>query len=312
MSAPHDAVLLMAYGGPTRPEEVRPFLDNVLRGRPIPRDRYEEVVRHYEIVGGSSPIGRLTRRQAEGLERLLARDGPALPVYVGMRFWEPLIATTLKTLAREGRRRIVAVVLAPHPSPTSRDAYLQALEEARRGLGPAAPDADPAPPWFDHPLFIEAAADRVRRAIALVPAERRGAAALIYTAHSIPIAMSEASGYAAAVLRTAELTSRALGVSSWSVAYQSRSGSPRERWLEPDIGAALAAARRAGATDAVVAPIGFVSDHVEVLYDLDVAAKTAAADVGLGFARAETVGDHPSFLLMLAGLVRGVIAGHGA
>jgi ferrochelatase len=312
VAVPHDAVLLIAFGGPTRPQEVRPFLDNVLRGRPIPPERYEEVVRHYEAVGGASPINRLTFEQAEALKRLLEREGPALPVYVGMRFWVPAIADTLACMAREGRRRAAAIVLAPHPSPASWDAYLQAVAEAGRRLGAEAPAIEFAAPWCDHPLFIEAIAARVREAIDRVPAERRAAAALIFTAHSIPVAMSEVSGYAARLTRTAELAGRALGAPSWTIAYQSRSGGPPERWLEPDIAAALRERRSAGARDAVVAPIGFVSDHVEVLYDLDVAARAAAEAAGLGFFRASTVGDHPSFVGMLAALVRDVIAGRAA
>ena len=312
MSAPFDAVLLLAFGGPTRPEEIRPFLDNVLRGKPVPKERYEEVVRHYEAVGGASPITRLTFRQAEGLKRLLEQGGPALPVYVGMRHWNPTIAETLASMARDGRRRAATVVLAPHPSRASWEAYREAVDAAARPLGAEAPAIDYASPWFEHPLFIEAIASRVREAFERIPSDRRAGAALIYTAHSIPVAMSEASGYAAGLARTAALAGQALGIASWSVAYQSRSGSPREPWLEPDIADALREAHGAGARDAVVAPIGFVSDHVEVLYDLDIAARAAAAEAGLGFFRAGTVGDHPSFLGMLAALVRDLIARHGA
>src|SRR5881409_2054530 len=148
--ATHDAVLLIAFGGPTHPGEIRPFLDNVLRGRPVPRERYEEVVRHYEIVGGSSPLNRLTLRQAEGLRDVLRREGPDLPVYAGMRHWNPSIAEALTAMSREGRRRAVALVLAPHRSEASWGAYLRAVAEAREHLGPGSPAVDYVGPWFDH------------------------------------------------------------------------------------------------------------------------------------------------------------------
>ncbi len=312
MPAAHDSVLLLAYGGPTRFSEVRPYLDSVLRGRPVPKERYEEVVRHYEIVGGSSPINRLTFRQADGLKRLLESEGPALPVYVGMRFWDPTITDTLAAMAGEGRRRAATVVLAPHRSQASWDAYLKAVEEAREGLGEQAPAVDYVDPWSDHPRFIEALGARLAEALGAVPADRRRDAAVVYTAHSLPVEMARASGYAAALQRTAVLVGERLGLeSAWSLAYQSRSGNPRDPWLEPDIGEALRDLRRRGARDAVVAPIGFVSDHVEVLYDLDVAARAVADEIGLGFFRAGTVGNHPAFLRMIAGLVRDAIARDG-
>jgi len=308
MSDPHDSVLLLAFGGPTRFEEVRPFLDDVLRGKPVPKERYEEVVRHYQEVGGSSPLNRLTHLQAEGLRDMLAREGPHLAVYVGMRHWRPLIADALRTMAGEGRRRAVGLVLAPHPSEASRDSYLAAVEEGRRALGAEAPAVDYAVPWFDHPLFIEAQAARVREALEALAPERRSAAALVFTAHSIPVAMARASGYDAAFGRTAELVAGHLGIAAFSVAYQSRSGSPRDPWLEPDIADALLEQRRQGVKEVVVAPIGFVSDHVEVLYDLDLAARAVASEIGLGFTRAGTVGDHPLFLRMLAAVVRDAAA----
>lgn len=312
MPLAHDAVLLLAYGGPTRASQVRPYLDNVLRGRPVPKERYEEVVRHYEAVGGSSPINRLTFHQADGLKRLLEGEGPALPVFVGMRFWDPTITDTLAAIAKEGRRRAVAVVLAPHRSQASWDAYLKAVDEARQGLGERAPAVDYVDPWSDHPRFIEALGARLAETLGAVPADRRRDAAVVFTAHSIPVEMAQASGYPAALHRTAALVGERLGLESgWSLAYQSRSGSPRDPWLEPDIGDALRDLRRRGARDAVVAPIGFVSDHVEVLYDLDVAARAVAREIGLGFFRAGTVGNHPAFLRMIAGLVRDAIARDG-
>jgi protoporphyrin/coproporphyrin ferrochelatase len=302
----HDSVLLIGFGGPTTSEEVRPFLDNVLRGKPIPKERYEEVVRHYEEVGGASPFNRLTFAQAEALRALLAREGSALPVYVGMRHWEPYIADTLAVMSREGRRCAVGVVLAAHRSPASWEAYLAAVDEARRRLGDAAPAVDYAAGWSDHPLFVEALAERTAAAIARVPEGRRPGARVVFTAHSIPRGMAERSGYTASLKRTAELVAGRLELDTWSLAYTSRSGNPSDPWLEPDIGDALRALREGGTVDVVASPIGFVSDHVEVLYDLDIAARRTADDLGIGFFRAATAGDHACFSRMLAAVVREV------
>jgi ferrochelatase len=304
----HDAVLLIAFGGPTRPEEVRPFLDNVLRGRPVPRARHEEVVRHYAEVGGSSPLNRLTFRQAEGLRDLLAREGPDLPVYVGMRHWAPYIAEALAAMSGAGRRRAVGLVLAPHPSRVSLDAYLQAVAEARERLGPEGPAVDYVAPWFDHPLFIEAVTERIADALSKAPPDRRSGAAVVFTAHSLPVEMARGSNYEEHVRRTAELASGRLGIGPWSVAYQSRSGGPAEPWTGPDIEETLRDLGRRGARDVVVAPIGFVSENMEILYDLDVAARAVAGELGIGFFRAATVDDHPSFLRMMAVLVRDVVS----
>ena len=303
----HDSVLLLAFGGPTRPHEVRAFLDNVLRGKPVPRERYEEVVRHYEKVGGVSPINRLTFAQAEALRDRLAREGPPLPVYVGMRHWEPYIAETLAAMTREGRRRAVGLVLAAHRSIASWEAYLRAVAEAQKGLGGAASAVDYVAPWSDHALFIEAVAARTSEALQAVPADRRDAAEIVFTAHSIPVEMSRQGSYAESFERSARLTGERLGIRSWSVAYTSRSGSPADLWLEPDIGDALRAAKQRGVRDVVVSPIGFVSDHVEVLYDLDIGARRMADDLGIGFFRAGTAGDHPAFTRMMAALIRDVV-----
>src|SRR5262245_18772542 len=285
-AGPHDSILLLAFGGPERPEDVRPFLDRVLEGKPIPKERYEEVVRHYQEVGGGSPLNRLTLQQAEALRDLLAREGPPLPVFVGMRHGDPFIADTLATMSRAGMRRAAGVVLAAHLSDASWDAYLRAVDQAQRRLGPESPAVDYVAPWSDHPLFIEALRDRTSAAIETVPLARRPDARLVFTAHSIPVGMAERSGYAASLERTATLLAGSLKAGAWSLAFTSRSGRPSDPWLEPDIGDALRALEREGARDVVVSPIGFISDHVEVLYDLDIAARRTADDLGIGFFRA--------------------------
>jgi ferrochelatase len=299
-----DAVLLLAFGGPTKPEEIRPFLDNVLRGRPVPKSRYEEVVQHYLDVGGSSPLLKLTERQAAALREELGRRRSDLPVFIGMRHWHPYLADTLARMAESGVRQATGIILAAHPSPASRDAYVDLLAEGKRRLGDRAPAVDVADPFFAHPLFIEALRGRLEESLRRIPQEERADAAILFTAHSIPTPMSESSGYAASLMKTAGLLAAAAGLASWRLVYQSRSGRPEDPWLGPDVSEAIEQAAHAGARHVVAAPIGFLCDHVEVLYDLDVAARADAARAGVGFQRAGTVGDHPAFIRLLADLAQ--------
>jgi len=301
---PADGVLLLAFGGPTRAEEVRPFLANVLRGRSVPAERVEEVVRHYEAIGGRSPLNDLTFRQAHKLEATLAVTGPALRVYVGMRNWEPYVADTLVQMAGDGVRHAVGVILSPHASEASRERYMEEVNAA----GARAPTVRWVGAWHTHPLFVTAIADAVTAALVTLPAARRAAAPLVFTAHSVPVAMAARAPYVAEVTASARAVAERLGRTRWQVAYQSRSGSPHEPWLEPDVNDALRALAADGARDVVVVPVGFVCDHVEVLYDLDVAARATARAAGLGFARASTVNDHPLFIQMLAEVVAAAAA----
>jgi len=300
----HDAVLLIAYGGPNAMAEVRPFLANALRGQPVPPERIEAVVQHYKQIGGRSPLTDLTFRQARALEAELCAGSNRLPVYVGMRNWSPYLREALTRMAAEGVRRAIGVVMTVQQTEASWDRYLRAVAAARAEVGPAAPELDYADEWHAHTLFIEAVADRVRAALAEIRAERRAAATLVFTAHSVPAAMAAVSPYAAQVVEAAGLVAGRLGHRNWLVAYQSRSGNPRDPWLEPDVCEVLRQLGRTHVRDVVVAPIGFVCDHVEVLYDLDIAARSVAEQAGLGFIRAATVGDHPAFIRMLADVVR--------
>jgi protoporphyrin/coproporphyrin ferrochelatase len=297
---PADAVLLLAFGGPTRPEEIRPFLENVTRGRRIPPERLESVAHHYELIGGRSPLNELTFQQADALRRAL----PRLVVYVGMRNWAPYVADTLAEMTAAGIRRAVGVVLSPHANEASRERYVETVDAARAALGPRAPEVVYPPTWHVHPRFVEALADRLRAGLAEIPAERRADAAVVFTAHSVPVATAAVSPYAQEFLETARAVAGAVGVVRWQLAYQSRSGDPRDPWLEPDVNDALRALAAQGVRDVVVAPIGFVCDHVEVLYDLDVEARATAATLRLHFVRASTANDHPAFIAMLADVVR--------
>jgi ferrochelatase len=304
-----DAVLLIAFGGPEKPEDIRPFLQIVTEGRRIPPDRIEEVAHHYEVIGGRSPLGELTRLQAAGLRQALAREGDARPVYVGMRNWHPFLHETLGEMREPGHRRALGIILSSFQTEASWERYVNDVATARARVGTGAPEVVFAPPWAEHPLFIEAMVDRAATALAEVLPARRDAAHLVFTAHSVPMAMAADSPYSAQLESVAGRIAARLAHPHWSVAYQSRSGSPREPWLEPDISDALRALAREGVRDVVVAPIGFVCDHVEVLYDLDVEARQLAETLELGFRRAQAANDHPRFVEMLADLVRVGAAG---
>ena len=295
--------MLIAFGGPTRPEEIRPFLANVTRGRRIPPERLESVVHHYELIGGHSPLNELTLRQAAALRSALATSGP-LPVHVGMRNWEPYLADVLAEMADAGVRRALGLILSPHASEASRERYMETVDAGRAALGARAPEIVYAPSWHVHPGFVEAMAAATRTALGILPSERRADAQLVFTAHSIPTAMAAQAPYCAELEASAAAVTRALGRTEFQLAYQSRSGSPHEPWLEPDVNDLLRQLSARGLHDVVVVPIGFVCDHVEVLYDLDVEAAETARGLGLGFARASTVNDHPAFVAMLADVVR--------
>jgi len=304
----YDAVLLIAFGGPTRMEDVRPFLANVLRGRPVPPERVESVVHHYELIGGRSPLNELTFRQADALRVLLKAEGPALPVYVGMRNWHPFLRETLTEMHQAGIRRALGFILSAQQNEAGWERYRQSVEDARGELGAATPAVDYVGGWHAHPLFIEAAASRVADALREIPADRRAAMRLVFTAHSIPTAMASASPYVSQLLEGAAGVAARVGVDDYVLAYQSRSGSPREPWLEPDIGDLIRSEAERGTRALVVVPIGFICDHVEVLYDLDIEARAIAESLDITFIRAKTVNDHPAFIRMMADVIRTHVA----
>jgi len=304
ITSAHDSVLLIGFGGPTTMSEVRPFLANVLRGRPVPPERVEAVVHHYELIGGKSPFNELTLRQAQALEAQLRADGLPLPTYVGLRCWTPYLHETLQRMMSEGRRRAVGLIMAPHQSEASSGRYEREVTIAREQVGAGAPQVNYVGDWHAHPLFIEAVSDGVRAVLEQIPAERRGAAALVFSAHSIPTAIAAASPYVEQITDSARLVAERLAHAHWSIAYQSRSGGPREPWLGPDITEVIPRLAADGCRDLVVVPIGFVCDHVEVLYDLDIEARQTAEHAGIRFLRAATVSDHPAFIRALADMVR--------
>jgi protoporphyrin/coproporphyrin ferrochelatase len=304
---PFDAVLIVAFGGPQGPADVRPFLANVLRGRRIPPERVEEVAHHYELFGGVSPLTEITLRQADGLRERLRLSGLDLPVYVGMRNWRPLLADTLAEMSRVGVRRAIGLIAAAHHSSSSCEQYKQNVRDARAALrtaGLSDIEFTYVPSWYDRPGFIAAIADRGREAFARLPAFDHASARLVFTAHSIPVEMADRCCYVEQLMVTAGQVAQSLDVEDWTLVYQSRSGRPQDPWLGPDICEYLREEHAKGLRSAVIAPIGFLSDHIEVLYDLDHEAAAVCRELGITMARAGTVGDHPAFLDMMAEVVR--------
>ena len=303
---PFDAVLLVSFGGPQSRDDIRPFLANVLRGRSIPPARIEAVARHYELFDGVSPLTAITMRQAEGLRERLAGDG--LPVYVGMRNWHPFVEDTLKEMSGAGLRQVLALTLAAQHSYSSCGQYKQNLVQAREALRQAGhPDIalTYVAGWHAHPGFVEANASQVERALVELPPAAQRRARLVFTAHSIPDAMAKESRYVAELHESASLVAKRLERDDWALVFQSRSGRPQDPWLAPDVCDYIRTERARGLEAVVICPIGFVADHIEVLYDLDREAAETCEEVGVTMSRAASVNDDPAFLDMLADVVWG-------
>jgi protoporphyrin/coproporphyrin ferrochelatase len=303
MVLPYQAVLLIAFGGPTSPEEIRPFLARVTQGIDIPPERLEEVAHHYEAVGGRSPLNEITVRQARALQELLREQGMDLPVYIGMRNAAPFLVNTLRQMAADGVQRAVGFILTSHQTEASWDRYQKNTADARLEIGRDAPEIAYCAGWHDHPLFIQSWAELIQASFAGFPGEHHPASPLIFTAHSVPIPMANRSPYVEQLKTTARLVADKIGVPNWSIAYQSRSGKPSDPWLEPDINTVLRDLAAQDVTDVVVAPIGFVSEHVEILYDLDIEAKKTAMQAGINLHRADCPNDHPTFIQIMADVV---------
>jgi len=288
-----DHALLIGFGGPERPEEVRPFLEQFTRGTRIPEERLREVEFHYRVTGGFSPYNSHARRLFGKLKEQLE-----IPLFLGMRNWKPFLADTLRGIVDRGLRSGLAVVLAPHRSEASFGRYLESLQSAVREAGVPV-EYRTLPPWHDHPGFVGAQAQRIR------PLWGDGAGKhLLFTAHSIPLEIAKASSYVEEIEASGRAVAGVVGAARWSVAYQSRSGPPGQPWLEPDIRAEIRRLKTDGVRAIVAAPVGFLFDHTEVLYDLDVEAKQVAGQEGLLFLRAPTVMDHPQFVRMFAELIQ--------
>jgi ferrochelatase len=308
----YDAFLLVSFGGPEGPDEVMPFLENVTRGRGVPPERLATVAEHYYAFGGASPINQQCRDMLAAVRADFSAAGLSLPVYWGNRNWDPYLADTVRAMADDGVRRAIAFVTSAYSSYSSCRQYLDDIERARAAAGPRAPVIDKIRRFFNHPGFIEPFAANARAALATLPADLREGAHLVFTAHSIPVAMADASGPGGGRRYVAELTEAARlitertdgGMHRWTLAYQSRSGPLSQPWLEPDVRDHLGELAKSGTRAVVVIPVGFVSDHMEVRHDLDVEAAQSAESLGLAFARAATPGTHPRFASMITELVR--------
>ena len=297
MSNPYDAILVLSFGGPEKREDVIPFHANVLRGRNVPRERMLEVAEHYYEFGGHSPINDQNRALIEALKQELAANGPSLPIYWGNRNWHPMLPDTLRQMRSDGVKRALAFVTSAYSSYSGCRQYREDIAKARQEVGPGAPEVDKLRQFYDHPGFIGPMVENVKAA-----AEKAGGPPeLVFTAHSVPMSMARTSRYVDQLEAASRLVAEGAGFELWKLVYQSRSGPPRPPWLEPDICDYLRQPDRA--KDVIVIPIGFISDHMEVVFDLDTEAQEVAEEVGMNLVRAATVGVDPKFISMIRELI---------
>ncbi len=301
----YDAILIVGFGGPEKREDVIPFLENVLRGKPVPRERMLEVAEHYYHFDGISPINGQVRDLIAALEPELITLGVDLPVYWGNRNWHPMLEDTVRAMAEAGIKHALGVVLSAYSSYSGCRQYREDIARAREAVGPGAPEVDKMRVFYNHPDWVEVNADKVRRAIEAVPEGRRSTAKVAFSAHSIPESMAVNCNYERQLRETCRLVAEASGVEAdrWDLVYQSRSGRPTDPWLGPDILDHVGALHEQGVGDVVVQPVGFLSDHMEVMFDLDEEARQKAEGLGMNLVRAGTAGTDPRFVRMLGELI---------
>jgi protoporphyrin/coproporphyrin ferrochelatase len=308
----YDALLLVSFGGPEGPDEVMPFLENVLRGKNVPRERMLEVAEHYQHFGGVSPINEQNRRLIAALERELDAYGPQLPIYWGNRNWRPMLADTMRQMAADGVRRALAFVTSAYSSYSGCRQYREDIARAQEEVGSNAPEVDKLRVFFNHPGFIEPMIEAVSTCLVRTPSEERARTTTLFTAHSIPLGMADNCRYAAQLTEASRLVAEGAGLpaGSWELVYQSRSGPPQQPWLEPDVCDRIEQLHAAGAPHRLLlVPIGFISDHLEVLYDLDAEAMQLCERLAIPAQRAATVGTHPRFVKMIRELIVERISG---
>jgi len=291
----YDAIVLLSFGGPENEADVIPFLENVLRGRNVPRERMLEVAGHYYHFGGKSPINDQNRLLLSRLREELERDGPNLPVYWGNRNWTPYLADTVLQMKKDGVARALAFVTSAYSSYSGCRQYREDIARAQEAVGAGGPVIDKIRAFYNHPGFIESMVENVKAALGNLPG-----ALVLFTAHSIPVSMARTSRYEDQIREASLLVADALGIEGWRMVWQSRSGPPSQPWLEPDIGQVL---RETEAREVVIVPIGFLSDHMEVLYDLDEEARLVCEERGIRMVRAATAGAHPRFVTMIRELI---------
>lgn len=301
---PYDALLLLSFGGPEKPDDVIPFLENVLRGRNVPRERMLEVAEHYYHFGGKSPINDQNRDLIEALSVELKRHDIQLPIYWGNRNWHPLLAETMQQMRADGVRNTLVFVTSIFSSYSGCRQYREDIQKAKADLGFEDMTFDKIRTFYNHPAFVETMADRVRDAMAELPTRGSEKRRVLFTAHSIPNAMAATCAYERQLQESSRLIAEACGIDDWSLVYQSRSGPPTQPWLEPDVCDAIQdLADKKEAAQIVIVPVGFVSDHMEVIYDLDDEAAKLAEKLNIPMARAKTAGTHPTFIQMIRQLI---------
>jgi protoporphyrin/coproporphyrin ferrochelatase len=304
----YDAVVLISFGGPEKPEDVLPFLENVTRGRGIPPERLQQVAEHYYHFGGKSPINDQCRELMAALRNELDEHQIALPIYWGNRNWQPFLPDAFRQMRDAGVKRALALITSAYSSYSGCRYYRENVAAAQAEIGEGAPPADKLRVFYNHPGFIEAMLDRVKTALAEFAREDLANIRFVATAHSIPLSMAQSSDYEKQLLETTRLVAEGVGFTTWDLVYQSRSGPPSQPWLEPDILDHLRKLHSEGFKNVIVVPLGFISDHLEVLYDLDHEAQALAQELGMKMVRAATAGTHPAFIRMLRQLIQERIA----
>jgi len=305
LASNYDAILVVGFGGPESRVDVLPFLENITKGRNVPRERLLQVAEHYYHFDGVSPINAQVRELIEALRLELDAHGISLPIFWGNRNWHPMLGDTLAEMTRRGIRKALAVVLAAYSSYSSCRQYREDIARAQATAGAGAPDIDKMRVFYNHPDFITANTDRVRDALCHFLSDRRDGVSVAFTAHSIPVAMARNCDYQHQLSTACRLVTEELNIppGRWALVYQSRSGHPGDPWLEPDILQHLRELCDGGTNAVVIHPIGFLSDHMEVLYDLDEEARLLCQKLGLEMVRARTVGTHPRFVSLLRELI---------
>jgi ferrochelatase len=299
----YDALLIVSFGGPEGREDVIPYLENVLRGRNVPRHRLEEVAEHYYLFSGVSPINDQNRALIAALKDDFAANDLNLPIYWGNRNWHPYLTDTLRQMREDGVKKALALFTTAYSSYSSCRQYREDIARAQAQIGEGAPEVHKLRVFYNHPGFIEPNIENLKAAFEQIPEERRAAAALVFTGHSLPLPMARHSAYEVQLREVCRLVGEGIGRDDWALVYQSRSGSPHQPWLEPDINSHLRQLKESGVTDVVVQPVGFISDHMEVMFDLDTEARQICAEIGLNMVRAATVGTHPQFISMIRELI---------
>lgn len=303
-SNPVDALIVVSFGGPDGPDDVMPFLENVLRGRNVPRERMLEVSKHYQHFGGKSPINEQNLALIDAIKKDFADNGIDLPVYFGNRNWNPLFADAFEQMKQDGVKNALGFFTSMFSCYSGCRQYRENIAEAQSVVGDGAPEVHKVRMAFNHPLFIEASANRVQDALSQIPVDRQGRARVVFTAHSIPMSMADPSDYSIQLKEAARLVMESIGSQPWDLVYQSRSGPPTQPWLEPDICDHIQSLHDNGHhDDLIIMPLGFVSDHMEVMFDLDTEAKDLCDSLSLNMVRAGSVGTHPSFVAMIRELV---------